>query len=354
MTVNRRHFLRGLSAGGAAAATAASGTEPAQALQRTPKPRLPDAVGLLYDSTLCIGCKACVAGCKAANDRPVEIDPKHVGWNDGLWDTPTHLSADTFNIIKVYQNGTMQTKDAEENGFAFIKRQCLHCVDPSCISACPVSALTKNQETGIVEYDADKCIGCRYCVYACPFGVPKYEYNATFGEIRKCELCRHLLAENRLPGCVEHCPTGATLFGRVEDLYEEGRRRTQLRPGDVYAYPMGDLNGQVGAPQPLHEKVIAATYQPEVYGEKVLGGTQALYVSAVPFDKLGLPYGDVPDYMYSTETEGVQLTLYRGMVMPVIVLAGLALLARRTFNRHHHEAEEVPDDQSGPGEGGRG
>lgn len=353
MSINRRSFLRGVAGGGAVAAAGMTGAEEAQALQRTPKPRLPEAIGLLYDSTLCVGCKACVSGCKQANDLPAEIMDNHAGWNDGIWDTPTDLSADTFNIIKVYQNGTMETKDSDENGYAFIKRQCFHCVDPSCISACPVTALTKNSETGIVEYDADRCIGCRYCVYACPFGVPKYEYNDAFGEIRKCELCRHKLAENELPGCVEHCPTGATLFGKVEDLYEEGKRRTALEPGDVYAFPMGDINGNVGTPREPHEKVIAAKYQPEVYGEKVLGGTQTLYVSAVSFDKLGLPYGNVPDYMYSTETEGVQHTLYRGMVAPVIVLSGLVLLARRTFHRHHHEVEEDAGSSERK-DGGRG
>jgi Fe-S-cluster-containing dehydrogenase component len=91
----------------------------------------------------------------------------------------------------MYRNGTMETKDQEANGFAFMKTSCMHCGDPSCVSACPVSAMTKDPETGVVGYNPDKCIGCRYCVAACPFGIPKYQYDSPTGRIGKCELCRH-------------------------------------------------------------------------------------------------------------------------------------------------------------------
>lgn len=346
MSIHRRDFLKDVVVGGAAAAVTSGGVGEARALQRDGKPRLPGAIGLLYDSTLCVGCKACVSRCKEVNDMPVEISPDQREWNSGTWDTAKDLSAKTLNVIKVYRNGTVENKDREENGFAFIKRQCLHCVDPSCISACPVSALTKHPETGVVEYDKDRCIGCRYCVYACPFSVPKYEYDDAFGQIRKCELCRHRLVDRELPGCVEACPTGATLFGRVDDLREEARRRTTLKPGDTYTYPRGDLNGKYGPYNPPNEKVIEADYLPEVYGETVLGGTQTLYLSAVDFGKLGLPYQqdefgrDIPDKMYATETEGVQHFLYTGMIAPAVVLTGLVLLARRNFDKHHHEADE--------------
>jgi Fe-S-cluster-containing dehydrogenase component len=341
MSVSRRQFLEvatACAAGGAVALAANDGA--ASALDREAKPRLPEALGLLYDSTLCVGCKACVAGCKAANGMPPEISADQSEWNAGTWDSPKDLSGKTLNIIKVYRDGSLEHKDSETDGFAFIKRQCLHCVDPSCVSCCPVSAMIKDPETGIVRNDPDRCIGCRYCVYACPFQVPKYELDTAFGKIRKCELCRHRLAEGQLPGCVEHCPTGATLFGRVEDLRKEAHQRLSLKPGDTYAYPRGDINRRYGAPTPSHEKVVQAAYLPEVYGENVLGGTQALYVSAVPFDKLGLPYGNVPNHPYAAETEGIQHFLYTGMVAPAVVLAGLVTLAHRTVKKHHHEAEE--------------
>ena len=339
MTIDRRQFLGGAAAVAGTVAAASTARE-AQALDRLPKPRLPEALGLFYDSTLCIGCKACVAGCKAANGMPPEISADQRAWNDGTWDTPKDNSAKTLNIIQAYRDGSMEMKDREVDGFAFIKRQCLHCVDPSCVSCCPVSAMIKDPETGVVHNDPDRCIGCRYCVYACPFGAPKYEYDSAFGRIRKCELCRHRLAEGQLPGCVEHCPTGATLFGRVEDLRAEAHRRIALKPGDRYEYPRGDINGRYGPPTPPHEKVIKVAYQPEVYGEQVLGGTQALYVSAVSFDKLGLPYGNVPNHMYATETEGIQHFLYKGMIAPAVVLTGLVALAYRNVKKHHHEAQE--------------
>jgi Fe-S-cluster-containing dehydrogenase component len=340
MSINRRDFLKGVAVGTAAAATTATVASEAQAFQRAPKPRPPESLGLLYDSTLCVGCKACVAGCKAANHMPPEISPDQKSWNSGTWDTAKDLSGKTLNVIKVYRNGTMEHKDREENGFAFIKRQCLHCVDPSCVSCCPVSAMNKDPETGVVSHDKDRCIGCRYCVFACPFQVPKFEYDETFGQIQKCQLCKHLLAEGQLPGCVQACPTGATLFGRVDDLREEAHRRIKAKPGEVYTYPRGDISKAYGVDNPPNEKVVTAEYRPEVYGETVLGGTQALYVSAVPFDKLGLPYGNVPDYAYATQTEGVQHLLYTGMIAPAAVLTGLILLARRNFDKHHHEGDE--------------
>ena len=343
--MNRRKFLKGVAVGGAAATVTAGAAGKAKAIQRAPKARPPEALSLLYDSTLCVGCKACVSACKEANDMPAEIDPGQEGWNTGTWDTAKGLSGKTLNVIKVYRNGTMEQKDREENGYAFIKRQCLHCVDPSCMSACPVSAMLKDPETGIVSHDPDRCIGCRYCVYACPFGVPQYDFSGPFGEIHKCQLCKHRLAEGELPGCVESCPTGATLFGRYEDLREEAHRRIKLKPGDTHVYPRGDASGKYGGYHPPNEKVVTAEYRPEVYGENVLGGVQTLYLAAVPFDKLGLPYGNVPDHAYATETEGVQHLLYTGMIAPAAVLTGLILLARRNFDQHHHEAED--DDQEG-------
>lgn len=341
MTVSRRAFLRkaagGTAAAAAAACTAVAGPDPAEAsFQRPPKPMPAEAVGLLYDSTLCIGCKACMTACKESNHLPIDRWDGQDGWNSGTWDTPQELSAKTWNVIKCYTDGNASQKDREEDGFAFLKRQCLHCADPSCVSVCPVSAMTKNAETGIVGYNPDACIGCRYCVISCPFGVPKFDYDNPFGKIGKCQLCSHKLAENQLPGCADVCPTGATLFGRTADLKEEAHRRLALKPGDRAHFPRGDINGTVGGARDGHDATVHAVYQQHVYGETELGGTQCLELAAVPFDKLNLPTG-VPDYGYPTLSEGIQHTLYAGMVGPAVVFAGLAWLAHRNAKDHPEE-----------------
>ncbi len=152
------------------------------------------------------------------------------------------------------------------DGYAYIKKQCMHCVDPNCVSVCPVQALTKDPKTGIVHYDPDVCTGCRYCMVGCPFDVPKYDYDNPFGAIHKCELCNQKglerIDQGKLPGCVEVCPTGAVIFGTREALMAEAKRRLLATPGSEYAYPRQTFS----ANDPyLHE---VPNYQPYVYGEK--------------------------------------------------------------------------------------
>lgn len=334
MSMNRRAFLK-TSALNISAGFGAAVSSEASALQREPIPMPSEAVGMLYDSTLCIGCKACMVACKEANNMPVEA----TGQTEVMWDTPVETSGKTLNVIKVFKTGTAEKKDREFDGFAFIKRHCLHCVDPSCVSACPVSAMTKDSLTGIVEHHEDRCIGCRYCVYACPFGIPKYEYDNPFGQIQKCEFCAHLQAEDKTPACCHVCPTGATLFGTVELLKEESHRRLSMQPGEDYIFPRGRLRkGKRKNAQPGHKAKIPE-YINHVYGEKELGGTQIMYMSAVPFDKLGLPT-NVPDYGYAANSEGIQHTLYKWMMAPAILLGGLTFVVKRSVNKQNSEHEK--------------
>jgi Fe-S-cluster-containing dehydrogenase component len=326
---SRRHFLKGVLAGGAAITTAAI-TPPACARETYSRP--PDALGLLYDATLCVGCKACLTACKEANGLAPEFSTV-----DHLWDTPLDTSGYTFNLIKMYRNGTMQTKDAEVNGYAFMQTSCMHCADPSCVSACPVSAMTKDPVTGIVAYNPDACVGCRYCVVACPFGIPKYQYDSPTGKIGKCELCRHRTKDGHYSACAEVCPTGATLYGKSADLLAEAKRRIALKPGSVTRYP----RGKIGGPDQSYEAPVG-NYLQHVYGEKEYGGTQVLKLSAVTFEKVGMP--DLPLKSSAATSETIQHTLYGGLIMPLVVLGALSFIAKKNV----HDAE---DDSTAHGTG---
>lgn len=325
MALKRRDFFKGAAGGGAALATAAVMPAPAEARENKPMP--PHAVGILFDSTLCVGCKACVAGCKEANNLPPDFNT-----GDQLWDTPLDIGPKTFNTIKVYAEGTAATKDQEKDGFAFVKRSCLHCVDPSCVSACPVSAMTKNGDTGIVGYNPDICIGCRYCVAACPYGVPQAEFDTPTPKIMKCEMCRHRQAEGKIPACAEVCPTGATVFGPITAIREEIARRRAMVPGEANVFERRTIGSG-----DTHERA-AAKYVDHVYGEKELGGTQFQMMSGVSFEKLGYP--TLPERSYASISEGIQHTLYKGMIAPLVLFAGLLFAAKKGAKHDDEHPEE--------------
>jgi Fe-S-cluster-containing dehydrogenase component len=324
MSLSRRDFLKGALAGGTLLAT---GATPAEARPNKVMPE--EAVGLLYDSTLCIGCKACVSACKEANNMPPEFSTE-----DHLWDTPLDISGKTLNVIKMYEDGNGETKDSEKDGFAFMKVSCLHCADPSCVSACPVSAMHKDPVTGIVGYNKDACIGCRYCVAACPFGVPRFTYDKAIPQISKCQLCRHRMPDGKYAACAEVCPTGATLYGKVKDLHAEALRRVALKPGEYAVFPRGNINTHDQPPQTAQ----AAKYLPHVYGEKEVGGTQMLKLAAVPFEKLGMP--TLPDRSYASRSETLQHTLYGGLIMPLAFLGVLTYAAKRNVDHDDDDGDE--------------
>jgi Fe-S-cluster-containing dehydrogenase component len=310
MDINRRDFLKVASAGG----VLLSGVGSAQA--REAKARIKDAVGMLYDSTVCTGCKACVSACKQYNEMPPSFSS-----NDKLWDDPLDNDSKTLNIIKLYKTGNGKEKDHETDGHAYIKRQCMHCVDAACTSACPVSALKKDEKTGVVVYNKDACIGCRYCQIACPFNIPKFEWEKAFPQIRKCQLCSHRLAKGEITACAEFCPTGATIFGKVEDLLAEAKKRLAYKPGEYRKYPVVRVNGKESTEH------LVTPYINKVYGEQDGGGTQVLYLAGVPFEKLGLP--DLGPKPVAQQSETIQHTIYKGMIAPIVVLGGLVYLVHK-------------------------
>jgi formate dehydrogenase beta subunit len=213
----------------------------------------------LYDTTLCVGCRACQTACRQWNETEPERDPT------GLYDSPDNLSADTWMLIQLYQGG-------EE--WAFVKHQCMHCVHPACASACPVHALQK-QENGSVTYDKDRCIGCRYCMVACPFDVPRFSWSDVLPVIAKCTLCNDRLVAGDGPFCAESCPTGALIWGRREDMIAEAERRLQENPD---------------------------RYVNHIYGKDDIGGTSVIYLSHVDFSRLGFPEVEAESVTELSET----------------------------------------------------
>ena len=287
MRTSRRAFLKCLAGGGGA--LVASRVPCAQATMSKVLP--PKAVGLLYDATLCVGCKSCMVNCKRENSVPggalykegMTAPPYDRGpaGDEKIWDAPRELSGKTLNIIKVYKNGTAEVKDREIDGYAFFKQQCLHFISPACVSVCPAGAFRKNPETGHVYYLANRCIGCRYCQLACPFGIPRYEWDSVWPEVRKCQLCNHRYQEGKYAACAEFCPTGATIFGRTVDLRAEAKRRLALRPGELYDFPLQTVDSRERTRRPV------ARYVERVYGLIEAGGTQNIMLSGVPFERLG-------------------------------------------------------------------
>ena len=191
-----------------------------------------DQPAILIDTTRCVGCEKCVAACKEEN---------------GLGEDRPWAGQASIDALSATRNCTVRRRP----GNHFVLQQCRHCLEPACVSACLVGAMQKSPE-GPVIYDADRCIGCRYCMLACPYGIPRYDWNTPKPVVHKCTMCHHRLRRGGIPACVEACPENATVFGSRPDLLVEAERRLAASPG---------------------------RYTPKIFGEREVGGTSVLYLT---------------------------------------------------------------------------
>ncbi len=240
---------------------------------------------ILFDSTLCIGCGACALACKERNHLPRTAEQP----------LADELSARTYSVVK-------------QHGRAFARHMCMHCEVPTCASVCLVGALRKTS-AGPVAYEESRCIGCRYCMQACPFMVPRYEWDKVFPRVRKCDMCGDRLAAGQKTACSSACPTGATKCGPRHDLVEEARARVEKEPN---------------------------VYVNHVYGVEEVGGTSVLLLSGVPFEQLGYPT-DLPHQPLPQLTWEVMSKVPRFAVTASVFLGGLYWITKR---REHVSVEE--------------
>src|SRR5579862_8472224 len=223
---------------------------------------------ILYDATMCVGCKACEKACAERNALPYDDEIA----------AESKQSAHKFTVVL-------------SSGDKFMRRLCMNCQDPACASACPVGALQKTTE-GPVTYDGSRCIGCRYCMVACPFSVPKYEWNRILPLVKKCDMCSDRVAKGEPTACAAVCPTGATKFGDRDALVAEAKSRIASNRGQ---------------------------YVDHIYGLNEAGGTSVLLLSSVPFEQFGYK-GNLP-------REPVPVLTYRALShVPDVVAVGTALL----------------------------
>ncbi len=247
MAISRRKFLG--SIGAAIGAGTSGALSKAYGATNQHFKGYPDGFGVLHDATKCIGCRKCEQACNDVN----KLDKPEIPFDDlTVLDQKRRTGESTYTVVNKFKGVSDDV---------FVKKQCNHCQEPACASACFVKALKKDK-TGAVVYDESLCVGCRYCMVACPFNIPAYTYNDPLTpKVTKCTLCLPRIQEGKLPGCVEICPREALVFGKRDDLVKLAWKRIHKRPDH---------------------------YIEHVYGEHEMGGTSWLYLSGMPFEEIGM------------------------------------------------------------------
>jgi formate dehydrogenase iron-sulfur subunit len=253
---------------------------------------------ILTDTTKCIGCNECVLACKKVNHLEQDIPRR--------WDSDDGLSARNWTSVI----GRPDDK--------YVRKQCRHCLEPACVSACPVGAMHKT-EIGAVVYDSSKCLGCRYCMMACPFGIPRYDWNRIVPYVRKCILCYDRIEQGGQPACTEVCPAKATIFGDRDELLAEAHRRIRENPGK---------------------------YVNRVWGESEVGGTSVLYISDI--DLSFLTYGEQFGTSPLPQTTRVAMeSVPFAFVGMGAAMTGLYWIIHRRMKLQEEPVEEASDTEGG-------
>ena len=238
---------------------------------------------MLVDITKCIGCRACEQACKEIHGFPGEVETK--------------LSPTALTVV-------------EERGNKYVRRMCMHCQEPACVSACLVGALKKTT-AGPVTYNAEKCIGCRYCLVACPFNVPRYEWSKLVPYVKKCDMCAARQGNGQPPACVEACPTGASIVGWRDEILEEATRRIQ-----------------------------GSEYVKHIYGSEEAGGTSVFFISDVAFEDLG--------FVAAPKQPMPVLTANALGDVPTVVLVGGGLLSGLYWITQRRQAVAMAEGKNPP------
>ncbi len=296
---NRRSFLKTSTA----ITVAATGLTPSTAHAGPTNILSPDRMGVLVDTTVCIGCRNCEWACKTAHG--LETPPLDAYEDRTPLAKMRRPDETALTVVNQYEN------PKEPDLPITVKVQCMHCDHPACVSACIVGAIAKHAN-GEVVWDTDKCIGCRYCMVACPFQVPAFEYHKALGpRIMKCDFCSERRADGKLPACVESCPVEALTYGRREDLVRIAKERIKRSPD---------------------------RYVEHIYGEAEVGGTSWCYLAGTDFDSLQFPkLGLNPAPGVS---ESIQHGIFAYFVPPVSLYALLGAVMWTSRHRHDEEEEQ--------------
>ena len=304
MNKDRRHFLK-LST----AATASLIPTVAAANPEHCEESFDSAYAVLVDTTVCIGCRNCELACNQENSLP-EQPAGHFA-DKSVFDSRRRPSVESFTVV----NSSQEPNSSDDKSYG--KIQCMHCNHPACVSACIVGALTKCSH-GVVSYDAWKCIGCRYCMVACPFQIPAYEFKeALEPRVMKCTFCYDRIHDNKKPACVEACPVEALTFGKRRDLINLAHSKIAANPNH---------------------------YADHVYGENEIGGTSWMYLANRDFIEFDLP--QFAEQQIPEMTEMIQHGIFKSFLPPLALYAFMGLVMHSIRQDKKKEKEEISDEQS--------